>query len=240
MSTEASLGPLTPLETVTLNDGAARVTIAPARGGMVTTVLRGRSGPCSFSTPHRSPTRARTSAVATPCSSRHRAARGRAVRPRRRRPARMKQHGFARQECWTVIARTHGAYVTLRLVSTDETRPSLRGTLWSDFATRSERNGAHGRDAAREPERDAAGPPSPSAFTRTFHVADADKARARSRPADAGLRQRHEDEVATPPDRSHRARGRPPPPRSHGPVGVARSRDVDRVSISAELDLRAG
>lgn len=122
MSSEASLGPLTALETVTLEDrdARARVVIAPARGGMVTRFeVAGRpvlfldaatlidetknvrgGNPVLFPSPG-------------PLAGDRFARDGRS--------GAMKQHGFARQRAWSVVA-NEGREVTLELASDDTTR----------------------------------------------------------------------------------------------------------------------
>jgi galactose mutarotase-like enzyme len=132
MSSDASRGPLTPLETVVLEDAStrARVVIAPARGGMATRFdvagervlyldestlvdetksVRG-GNPVLFPSP------------------------GPLAGDRFTRDGKsgsMKQHGFARSRAWKVID-TKEAEVTLELVSDDATRAVYP---W-DFAAR--------------------------------------------------------------------------------------------------------
>lgn len=121
MSPSASFGPLTALETVTLTDADARscVVIAPARGGMVTRFevadkpvlfldvaslvdetknVRG-GNPVLFPSP--GPLAGDTFA-------------------RQGRSGSMKQHGFARNRAWSVVA-TSPREVTLELASDDAT-----------------------------------------------------------------------------------------------------------------------
>ena len=177
MSSEASLGTLSPLETVVLEDDAsqARVVVAPARGGMVTRFdvagapvlfldvaslvdetknVRG-GNPVLFPSP------------------------GPLAGDRFTRDGRsgsMKQHGFARQRAWSVAEESKSA-VTLELASDDATRAqfpwdfrarlryALAGTTLS-VETRVENTGS-------------APMPFSLGFHPYFHVADADKARAR-------------------------------------------------------------
>jgi galactose mutarotase-like enzyme len=123
MSSEtASLGPMTPLETVTLVDEAAhaRVVVAPARGGMVTRfdvagrpvlfldvaslvdVTKNVRGGIPVLFPSPGPLEGERFS-------------------REGRSGSMKQHGFARQRAWSVL-RASASEVTLELRSDDATR----------------------------------------------------------------------------------------------------------------------
>jgi galactose mutarotase-like enzyme len=179
-------GPLTALETVTLEDATsrARVVIAPARGGMVTRFdvadvpvlfldvaslvdetknVRG-GNPVLFPSPG-------------PLAGDRFTRQG--------RTGAMKQHGFARQRAWSVLAQSSHE-VTLELASDDATRAqfpwdfvariryALAGTTLT-VETRIE-NTANARDEAAMPF--ALG------FHPYFYVAEADKAQARI-PTDA-------------------------------------------------------
>jgi len=184
MSSGASLGPLTPLETVVLEDAGARarVVVAPSRGGMVTRFevdgtpvlfldvaslvdetknVRG-GNPVLFPSPG-------------PLAGDRFTYGGRS--------GSMKQHGFARQRAWSVIA-TEGdpsrSEVTLELVSDDATRAQYP---W-DFVARL-RYALAGTtltvETRIESKEEAGGAAMPFSlgFHPYFHVADADKARAR-------------------------------------------------------------
>ena len=176
MSSEPSLEPLTPLETVVLEDpvSRARVVVAPSRGGMVTRFevagapvlfldvaslvdetknVRG-GNPVLFPSPG-------------PLAGDRFTQGGRS--------GNMKQHGFARQRAWSVIEETKSA-VTLELASDDATRAQFP---W-DFRARL-------RYALAETtltietriESTGDGPmPFSLGFHPYFHVSDADKARA--------------------------------------------------------------
>jgi len=185
MSSGASLGPLTPLETVVLEDTAARarVVVAPSRGGMVTRFevdgapvlfldvaslvdetknVRG-GNPVLFPSP------------------------GPLAGDRFTRDGlsgSMKQHGFARQRAWSVVA-TEGPEVTLELASDDATRAqypwdfkariryALAGTTLT-VETRVENTGKGAGGGKPTPPM-----PFSLGFHPYFYVADADKARAR-------------------------------------------------------------
>ena len=177
----ADLGPLTPVETVVLEDAAARarVVIAPSRGGMVTRFevdgapvlfldvatlvdetknVRG-GNPVLFPSPG-------------PLAGDRFTYGG--------REGSMKQHGFARQRAWSAFAdgtTQQHSEVTLELVSDDATRAQFpwdfRTTLRYALAgtaltveTRVENN-------RKEPL------PFSLGFHPYFYLADADKARAR-------------------------------------------------------------
>lgn len=181
MSSATSLAPLTPLETVVLVDdpldeaARARVVIAPARGGMVTRFDVGgrpvlfldeatlvdetknvRGGnPVLFPSPG-------------PLAGDHFTRQGRS--------GSMKQHGFARQRSWSVIA-TAANEVTLELASDDATRAQYP---W-DFVARL-RYALAGTTLTVETRienRSDAPMPFALGFHPYFHVASADKARAR-------------------------------------------------------------
>jgi galactose mutarotase-like enzyme len=152
------MGPLTPLETVVLEDpGArARVVIAPSRGGMVTRFEVG-GNPVLFPSPG-------------PLSGDRFTHGGRS--------GSMKQHGFARQRAWSVVSAATGAEVTLELASDDATRAQFP---W-DFTARL-RYALAGTTLTVETRIEntaSAGPPMPFSlgFHPYFHIADADKARA--------------------------------------------------------------
>jgi len=166
---------LTALETVTLVHDDARVVIAPARGGMVTrfdvgdrpvlfldaaslvdTTKNVRGGnPVLFPSP------------------------GPLVGERFTRDGRsgsMKQHGFARQEAWSVVAQTERE-ITLELASNDATRTQYP---W-DFVARL-RYALAGTTLTVETRiesRSASPMPFALGFHPYFHVPDAEKAQAR-------------------------------------------------------------
>ena len=178
----ADLGPLTPLETVVLEDTAARarVVIAPSRGGMVTRFevdsvpvlfldvatlvdetknVRGGS-PVLFPSPG-------------PLAA-HRFTYG-------GREGSMKQHGFARQRAWS----------TPSAATTTEPRNEVMLELVSDVATRAQfpwdfrttlRYALAGTALSvetRVENTDREPMPFSLGFHPYFHLADADKARAR-------------------------------------------------------------
>jgi len=165
----------TALETVTLASGDSRVVIAPARGGMVTrfdvegqallfldedSLLDGsknvRGGiPVLFPSPG-------------PLAGERFARAGNA--------GTMKQHGFARNEAWTVTAQS-AAEVTLELLSNDATRAQYP---W-DFALRMRYalGGATLTVATTIESRGATDLPFALGFHPYFYVPDADKARSR-------------------------------------------------------------
>jgi galactose mutarotase-like enzyme len=186
MSSGASFGPLTSLETVVLEDASAsaRVVIAPARGGMVTRFevagapvlfldlaslvdetknVRG-GNPVLFPSPG-------------PLAGDRFARNG--------REGSMKQHGFARSRAWRVVEAKGTRAVTLELASDDATRAvypwdfaarvryALAGTTLT-IETRVEHT------APRTTDGQDAVPPMPFAlgFHPYFYVPDADKARA--------------------------------------------------------------
>lgn len=123
MSSGAKEGPLTPLETVVLEDAAthARVVVAPARGGMVTR-FDVDGAPVLFLD------------VATLVDETKNVRGGNPVLfpspgpltgdrfTRGGRSGSMKQHGFARQRAWTATGPASSTEVTLELVSDDATR----------------------------------------------------------------------------------------------------------------------
>ena len=178
MSSGASLGPLTPRETVVLEDAGprARVVIAPARGGMVTRFevdgaqvlfldvatlvdeaknVRGGC-PVLFPSPG-------------PLAGDHFSHGGRS--------GSMKQHGFARQRAWSVASKG-ASEVTLELVSDAATRAQYP---WDFAATlRYALAGTTLTVATRVANTASDGPPMPFSlgFHPYFHIADADKARA--------------------------------------------------------------
>jgi galactose mutarotase-like enzyme len=177
MSLTTSFGPLTPLETVTLTDAAARsrVAIAPARGGMVTRFdvadvpvlfldaaslvdetknVRG-GNPVLFPSPG-------------PLAGDQFARQGRS--------GSMKQHGFARQRAWSVVA-TAPHEVTLELASDDATRALFP---W-DFVARL-RYALAGTTLTVETHvenRGGSALPFALGFHPYFAIRDADKARAK-------------------------------------------------------------
>lgn len=163
------------LETVVLVDGEARVVVAPARGGMVTRFdvagapvlfldegsLLDLSGNVRGGNPVLFPSPG-------PLAGERFARAGGS--------GRMKQHGFARQERWTVIAQT-GAEVTLELLANDATRAQYP---W-DFALLLCYALAEGTltVATTVDNRSATELPFALGFHPYFHVPDADKARCR-------------------------------------------------------------
>jgi len=186
MSSEASLGPLTPLETVVLDDAEtqAAVAIAPARGGMVTRFHVGRS-PVLFLDPDTLVDETKNVRGGNPVlfPSPGPLAGDRFTRDGR--SGSMKQHGFARNRAWKVIDTKGTREVTLELASDDATRAvypwdfvarlryALEGTTLT-IETRVENTGTktEGRDTA-------ATMPFALGFHPYFHIPDADKARAR-------------------------------------------------------------
>ena len=176
----APFAPLTRLETVTLGDGDARVVVAPTRGGMVTRFdvaekpvlfldaaslvdetknVRG-GNPVLFPSPG-------------PLVGDQFARQGRS--------GSMKQHGFARQRAWAVVATTPHE-VTLELASDDATRAQFP---W-DFVARL-RYAIAGTTLTVETRVESRSDiPMPFAlgFHPYFHIPDADKARAKI-PTDA-------------------------------------------------------
>jgi galactose mutarotase-like enzyme len=179
MSPDALLGPLTSLETVVLEDASAhaRVVIAPARGGMVTRFdVAGK--PVLYLD------------VATLVDETKNVRGGNPVLfpspgplagdrfTRDGRSGSMKQHGFARNRGWKVIATNDKRDAMLELASDDATRAvypwdfvarlryALAGTTLTIATT------VENRDTT-------ASMPFALGFHPYFHVPDADKARAR-------------------------------------------------------------
>jgi galactose mutarotase-like enzyme len=178
MSSETSLGPLTPLETVVLEDAAsrARVVVAPSRGGMVTRFevagapvlfldvaslvdetknVRG-GNPVLFPSP--GPLAGERFTYGGLSGS-------------------MKQHGFARQRAWSVGEVSKSA-VTLELASDDATRAQFPWDFraWLRYALA----GTTLTVETHVENTGSAGPmPFSLGFHPYFHIADADKARAR-------------------------------------------------------------
>jgi galactose mutarotase-like enzyme len=173
-------GPLTPLETIVLEDPAARarVVVAPSRGGMVTRFE-------AFGTP------VLFLDVATLVDESKNVRGGNPVLfpspgplagdrfTRGGRSGSMKQHGFARQRAWSVVEQGPSD-VTLELASDDATRAQYP---W-DFRARL-RYALAGTTLGIETriESTAKGDDEPMPFSLGFHpyfyVPDADKARAR-------------------------------------------------------------
>jgi len=177
MSTAASFGPLTALETITLTDADARsrAVIAPTRGGMVTRFevaekpvlfldvaslvdetknVRG-GNPVLFPSPG-------------PLAGDQFARQG--------KTGSMKQHGFARLRAWSVVASTP-AEVTLELASDDATRAQFP---W-DFVARL-RYALAGTTLTvetRVENRGNTAMPYALGFHPYFAIPDADKARAK-------------------------------------------------------------
>ena len=159
---------------------------------------------------------ARTCAAATRCSSRHRA-RSRASASRDGRSGSMKQHGFARNRAWSVLAadraREVDARARLRRRDTRAVPVGLRGSapLRAARGTHAHRRDAHRRTAGDAPMPFALG------FHPYFDVPDAEKANARI----ATDARRAWDNVAKPtialegPIDLTREGGRPPPHRPH-------------------------
>ena len=163
------------LETVVLADGEARVVVAPARGGMVTRFDVG-GAPVLFldeaSLLDLSKNVRGGSPVLFPSP-------GPLAGERFERGGRtgsMKQHGFARQERWSVVAQTDAA-VTLELLANDATRAQFP---W-DFALHLRYALAGGTltVATTVENRSATDLPFALGFHPYFHVPDADKARCR-------------------------------------------------------------
>jgi len=163
------------LETVVLADGEARVVVAPARGGMVTRFDVG-GAPVLFldeaSLLDLSQNVRGGNPVLFPSP-------GPLAGERFERGGRtgsMKQHGFARQERWSVVAQTDAA-VTLELVANDATRAQFP---W-DFALHLRYALAGGTltVATTVENRSATDLPFALGFHPYFHVPDADKARCR-------------------------------------------------------------
>jgi galactose mutarotase-like enzyme len=166
---------LTALETITLEDGDARVVIAPARGGMVTrfdvgeepvlfldaasladTTKNVRGGiPVLFPSPG-------------PLAGERFSREGKS--------GSMKQHGFARQEAWAVVGHTERD-VTLELESNDATRAQFP---W-DFSALLHYTLADTKLTIEMLVRNTSTTPLPFAFGLHpyFHVPDAEKAQAR-------------------------------------------------------------
>lgn len=163
------------LETVVLADGEARVVVAPARGGMVTRFDVG-GAPVLFldeaSLLDLSQNVRGGNPVLFPSP-------GPLAGERFERGGRtgsMKQHGFARQERWSVVAQTDAA-VTLELLANDATRAQFP---W-DFALHLRYALAGGTltVATTVENRSATDLPFALGFHPYFHVPDADKARCR-------------------------------------------------------------
>jgi galactose mutarotase-like enzyme len=178
MSSGASLGPLTPLETVVLEStpGDARVVVAPSRGGMVTRFDVG-GAPVMFLDVASLVDETKNVRGGNPVlfPSPGPLAGDRFMRDGR--SGSMKQHGFARQRAWSVVGDASRAEVTLELASDDATRAQYP---W-DFVTRI-RYALAGTTLAIETRIENTGSsPMPFAlgFHPYFHVPDADKARAR-------------------------------------------------------------
>jgi len=176
--------PLTPLETLTLEDRDARVVVAPARGGMVTRFdVGGR--PVLFLDVASLVDESKNVRGGIPVLFPSPGPLAGDRFTRQGRSGTMKQHGFARQRAWSVIAASPRE-VTLELRSDDATRAAfpwdfearlryaLAGTALT-VETRIE-NVGQGENAVAMPF--ALG------FHPYFHVPDADKARARI-PTDA-------------------------------------------------------
>jgi galactose mutarotase-like enzyme len=176
MSSPPSLAPLTPLETVTLVDDAtrARVVVAPARGGMVTRFdVAGR--PVLFLD------------VTTLTDETKNVRGGNPVLfpspgplagdrfTRQGRSGSMKQHGFARQRAWSVVA-TSPQEATLELASDDATRAQFP---WDFLATLRYSLAATTLTVeTRIANRGDVPMPFALGFHPYFHVADASKAGA--------------------------------------------------------------
>lgn len=177
MGSGAPFGPLTPLESVTLVDEAsrARVVVAPARGGMVTR-FDVEERPVLFLD------------VATLVDETKNVRGGNPVLfpspgplegdrfTRQGRSGSMKQHGFARQRAWSVLA-VSAREVTLELASDAATRAQFP---W-DFVARL-RYALAGTKLTIETHienRSDASMPFALGFHPYFYVPDAEKARAR-------------------------------------------------------------
>jgi galactose mutarotase-like enzyme len=178
MSSGASPGPLTPLETIVLESPAegARVVVAPARGGMVTRFDVG-GAPVMFLDVGSLVDETKNVRGGNPVlfPSPGPLAGDRFTRDGR--SGSMKQHGFARQRTWSVVD-TKGAHeVTLELASDDATRVQyawdfvarIRYALAGTTLTIETKVTNTGNDAM----------PFALGFHPYFHVPDAAKARAR-------------------------------------------------------------
>jgi galactose mutarotase-like enzyme len=176
-STTLRRGPLTPLETVTLEDAAAdaRVVIAPARGGMATRFDVGGSAvlfldEATLTDPTKNVRGGNPVLFPSP---------GPLAGDRFTRDGRtgsMKQHGFARLRAWTPRAAS-AADVTLELVSDDATRAQFP---WDFLAQlRYALAGTTLTVETRIENRSATPMPFALGFHPYFAVPDGDKARAR-------------------------------------------------------------
>ena len=175
MSSGTAVAPLTALETVTLVDGPARVVIAPARGGMVTRFDVGQR-PVLFLDVSSLLDTAKNVRGGNPVLF---PSPGPLAGERFHRDGRsgsMRQHGFARQEAWSVSAQSERE-VTLELASNAATRAQYP---W-DFVARL-RYALAGTTLTVETSIESRSPtPMPFAlgFHPYFHVPDAEKSQAR-------------------------------------------------------------
>ena len=163
------------LETVVLVDGEARVVVAPARGGMVTRFEVG-GRPVLFLDEGSLLDLSRNVRGGNPVLFPSPGPLAGDRFERAGKSGSMKQHGFARQERWSVIAQT-ASEVTLELLANDATRPRYP---W-DFALRLRYALAAGAltVATTVENRSATELPFALGFHPYFHVPDADKARCR-------------------------------------------------------------
>ena len=175
MSSGTPLANLTALETVLLVEGQARVVIAPARGGMVTR-FEVDGAPVLYldAASLVDPTKNVRGGIPVLFPSPGPLKGERFLRDGK--SGRMKQHGFARQEAWSVIAQTERE-VTLELASNDATRAQYPWELVARL-----RYALAGTTLTVETSLTNRSPtPMPFAlgFHPYFHVPDAEKAQAR-------------------------------------------------------------
>ncbi len=163
------------LETVVLADGEARVVVAPARGGMVTRFDVG-GAPVLFLDEASLLDLSKNVRGGNPVLFPSPGPLAGERFERGGRTGSMKQHGFARQERWSVVAQTDAA-VTLELLANDATRAQFP---W-DFALHLRYALAGGTltVATTVENRSATDLPFALGFHPYFHVPDADKARCR-------------------------------------------------------------
>lgn len=163
------------LETVVLADGEARVVVAPARGGMVTRFDVG-GAPVLFLDEASLLDLSKNVRGGNPILFPSPGPLAGERFERGGQTGSMKQHGFARQERWSVVAQTDAA-VTLELLANDATRAQFP---W-DFALHLRYALAGGTltVATTVENRSATDLPFALGFHPYFHVPDADKARCR-------------------------------------------------------------
>ncbi len=163
------------LETVVLADGEARVVVAPTRGGMVTRFDVG-GAPVLFLDEASLLDLSKNVRGGNPILFPSPGPLAGERFERGGQTGSMKQHGFARQERWSVVAQTDAA-VTLELLANDATRAQFP---W-DFALHLRYALAGGTltVATTVENRSATDLPFALGFHPYFHVPDADKARCR-------------------------------------------------------------